>query len=170
VGAPGEDVQDQLGPVDDLQVPELGDGAHLRARKLALKDDQVGALLHGGDHEVLELAAADHVAGVQIASALGDHLDHLDPGRIGQLPQLGHRLLEILQAAGGDAYQDALARRSRDLAGVAVGGGGFLFEARQEGGEVEVEFVDRDRLFQVPGVAPGLFRFQPGQMEVARKA
>ena len=59
LGVLGEDVEDQRGPVDDLDLDLVLEVAQLRRGQLAVADHRVGA---GGDHDVaqlLDLAPAD---------------------------------------------------------------------------------------------------------------
>ena len=53
-GPLGEEVQDELGAVDDLEFGEVGDGAHLGGAELGVEDQQVRPQLQGLDDQFRE--------------------------------------------------------------------------------------------------------------------
>ena len=71
LGALGEDVEDELRAVDDLEVGLLGDAAGLRGRELAVEDQHAGVELHGADDDLLELALAHDELRDRCARAAG---------------------------------------------------------------------------------------------------
>src|SRR6266498_4854273 len=71
----GEDVQDQLRAVENLQVGGLVDGAHLGGREFAVEDDHVRAELQTADDDVVELALADQRLRVERRAALNDFVE-----------------------------------------------------------------------------------------------
>jgi len=87
-----EDIEDELRAVDHLQVGRFRQRAHLGRLQLAVEDDQVGAELHGAHEKLLELAASEHGAWIDLGAALNDAIEHGDVGRGRQLAQLGHGL------------------------------------------------------------------------------
>src|SRR5262249_44321511 len=58
LGAPREDVQDELGAIEDLEVGRLRDGARLRGRQVLIDHDEVRLEPRRADDEVLEPARA----------------------------------------------------------------------------------------------------------------
>ena len=77
----GEDVEDQRGAVDDLDLEAVLEVPQLAGLELAVADDGVGA---GGLHDLLEsvdLAAADVRRRVGLVAPLVDRLQHLRAGR-----------------------------------------------------------------------------------------
>ena len=91
----GEDVEDQRGAVDDLDLDLVLEVAQLAGRELAVADDGVGA---GGLHDLadrLDLAAADVGRRVGLLAALEDGLEHLGAGGLGEQRELGHRVLGV---------------------------------------------------------------------------
>jgi hypothetical protein len=61
--APREDVQDELGAIEDLEVGGLRELPALGGREIVVEDDHVHEQLHGAQVEFVELALAHHVAG-----------------------------------------------------------------------------------------------------------
>ncbi len=103
LGALREDVENELRPVDDLQVGHLGDRARLRRRKLAIEDEDVGVELDGAHDDLFELALAHHEPGIDVRAHLDDRVRRLDPRRACELAELAHALLglpERLRPAG----------------------------------------------------------------------
>ena len=90
-----EDVEDQLGAVEDLEGGGVGDVDGLRRRQVGVEDDEVGHELHGAEQDVLELALADEGARVGIAAHLHRRVDDLDAGGARQLPELRERGLGL---------------------------------------------------------------------------
>ena len=103
----GEDVEDQRGPVDDLDLEPVLEVPQLAGRELAVADHGVGA---GGLHDLahaVDLAAADVRRGVGLLPALVDRVEDLGAGRLGEQGELGHRVLGVLdRALGPDADED----------------------------------------------------------------
>ena len=101
LGVLGEDVEDQRGPVDDLDLDLVLEVAQLAGRELAVADDGVGA---GGLHDLadrVDLAAADVGRRVGRLAALEDRLEHLGAGGLGEQRELGHRVLGVRDGAAG---------------------------------------------------------------------
>ena len=77
----GEDVEDEGGAVDDLDLDDVLEGAALAGRELGVADDGVGAL---GDDDVAQLdglALAQVGRGVGVGAALHDAGEHLGARR-----------------------------------------------------------------------------------------
>src|SRR4051794_19947989 len=103
----GEDVEDQRGAVDGLDLELVLEVAQLARRELAVEDHRVGA--GGADDlaEALDLAAADVRRGVGLVAALVDRVEQLGAGRLRQRGELGHGVLGVLdRPLGPDADQD----------------------------------------------------------------
>ena len=99
LGVLGEDVEDQCGPVDHLDLDPILQVAQLRGRELAVTDHRVGT---GGDHhlaQLLDLAAPDVRGRVGSGAALDQALEHLGAGGLGEQLELGHRILRVDLAA-----------------------------------------------------------------------
>ncbi len=89
-GVLGEDIEDQRGAVDHLDLHRLFQRGQLRRGQFAVADHGVGA---GGQHHVAQLgrlARADVGRRVGLVAALDQPLEHLGAGRLGQRGQLGH--------------------------------------------------------------------------------
>ncbi len=97
----GEDVQDQGGPVDHLDLDDAFQAAQLARGELAVADHGVGT---GRGHDVGQLAglARTHVGSrVDPAAPLDETVEDLGAGRFRQPAQLPHRVLRAGQAALG---------------------------------------------------------------------
>ena len=102
----GEDVEDQRGPVDDLDLEPVLEVAQLAGRELAVADHGVGAGRLHDLADAVDLAATDVRRGVGRLPALVDRLEHLGAGGLGEQRELGHRVLGVLDGAvGPDADQ-----------------------------------------------------------------
>ena len=79
----GEDVEDEGGPVDDLDVlvDDLLEVGLLRGAELVVEDDEVGGVGAGKLRDLLGLAAADERARIGSSSASEEETGHLAPGR-----------------------------------------------------------------------------------------
>ena len=103
----GEDVEDQRGPVDDLDLDDVLERAPLAGRQLGVADDGVGAL---GDDDVPQLdglARAEVGAGVGLGPALDEAREHGRAGGLGQRGELAHRVVGVLGGAlGPDGGED----------------------------------------------------------------
>jgi hypothetical protein len=103
----GEDVQDQRGAVDDLDLGLLLQRAELARGQLAVADHRVGT---GLDHHVAQLgdlAAADERGGVGVAAPLDQPLEYLRARGLGEGGQLGQGVLRVGGGTfGPDADQD----------------------------------------------------------------
>src|SRR5208337_3617710 len=87
-GVLGEDVQDQRGPVDDLDLHDAFQPAQLARGELAVADHGVGAVRRDDVRELAGLARA-HVGGrVDPAAPLDEAVEHFGARRFGQPAQL----------------------------------------------------------------------------------
>jgi len=53
-----ENIQDQLRPIDDLELREIGDRCRLGRREILLEDEVLDAVLQGFNDDLFEFAAA----------------------------------------------------------------------------------------------------------------
>ena len=88
MGAPGENIQNELRAIDHFQVRHLGNGAGLRRGEILVEDDEVGSLLERAHHNLFQFALPEQVSLVPFVSALGDSIQHADPGGLSQFIQL----------------------------------------------------------------------------------
>ena len=95
-GAAAEDLQDQHGAVDDFQPAQrVGDVADLAAGQLAVKHGAFRAQRLGGKGCLLQLAAAQHDAGLRGLALLGDLRHGLHVVGFAQSRQLGKAALAV---------------------------------------------------------------------------
>ena len=166
----GEDVEDQLRAVEDLEVGGGGDVAQLARRQLAIEDEDVGAEVHGADDQLLELAPADAGAAVEARAALQSAVDHDEASGVGQALELGQAAGGATGIVQGDAHQDGALGALDMLEGRAAGELGL--EIGDEGVPVVAPGVDRRHVLDAPG--PILFRRgrreEVGVLDGAREA
>ena len=101
LGVLGEDVQNQRGPVDHLDLGLLLQGAQLARGQLAVADHRVGT---GVDHHVAQLghlAATDERGGVRPPAPLDQPFEHLRAGGLGERGELDQGVLRVRGAALG---------------------------------------------------------------------
>ncbi len=103
----GEDVEDQRGPVDDLDLDDVLQRAALGGREVAVDHDGVRP---GRAHELGELgglAGAEVGARVRVPAALEQPVEHDGPGRLGERGELAQGDLGVLGGAlAPDADED----------------------------------------------------------------
>ena len=103
----GEDVEDQPGAVDRLDLELVLEVAQLAGGQVAVEDHRVGA---GGLHDLaqpLDLAAPDVRRRVGLGAPLVDRVEHLRAGGLGEQRELGHRVLGVGHGAvDPHAHQD----------------------------------------------------------------
>ena len=140
-GVLGEDVQDQRGAVDHLDLQLLLQVAQLAGRQLAVADHRVGAGAVDQFGQLDDLARADVGRRVGAVAALDHRVQHHRAGGLGEPGELGHRLLGFV---GRRARPDAdehdpfeLELPVLDLGDVGELGGQAL-HAAQRGAVLEV--------------------------------
>ncbi len=82
-GPLGEDVEDDLGPVEDLDLDLVLEVLLLGGVEVTVEDDHVGPGRAGLARDLLDLAFADEPAGAEARPGLEDLSGHLGPGRRG---------------------------------------------------------------------------------------
>ena len=90
-----EDVEDQAGAVDDARLERALEIALLARTQRVVEDHQLGTTGRRGRGDLLGLAAADEQAGVGLAAAASDDVEHIGTGRTGQFDELGAVRLEV---------------------------------------------------------------------------
>ena len=98
-GVLGEDVEDQRGAVDHLDLELLLQLPQLAGRELAVADDGVGPGRLHRVAQLVDLAGTDVGGGVGLRAALDEGVEHLGPRRLGQPGQLVHRRTRLLGCA-----------------------------------------------------------------------
>src|SRR4051812_21388382 len=106
----GEDVEDQRGAVDDLDLEAVLEVPQLARRQLAVGDDGVGAGGLDDLPQAIDLAAADEGGRIGPLTALVDRVEDLRAGGLGEQRELRHGVLGVLdRALGPHAHEhDAL--------------------------------------------------------------
>ena len=85
----GEDVENELGAVDDAAGQPGFEVAQLRWRQVVVEEDQVGTGGGDGCLDLIDLALADEGGGVRPRSALGEDGGNGGSGAAGELLKLG---------------------------------------------------------------------------------
>src|SRR5690606_6781352 len=96
----GEDVEDERGPVDDLDLDDVLERTALGRCELAVDHDGVRAAGRDDVGELGGLARAEVGARVRLRAALDDAVEHLGPGRLGERRELAQRDLGLLGRRG----------------------------------------------------------------------
>lgn len=86
----GEDVEDEGGPVDDLDLDDLLQRGELRGGEFTVADDGVGAGREDDLAEFLGLAGTDVGGRVGFVPPLDEALEDFRSGGLGQCGELGH--------------------------------------------------------------------------------
>ncbi|OGR05026.1 MAG: hypothetical protein A3K23_04955 [Desulfobacca sp. RBG_16_58_9] len=167
-GPLGEEVQDELGAVDDLQFGEVGDGAHLGGAQFGVKDQQVGPRLQGLDHQLREPPFAHQKPGVEAGPALDDGLGHGKIRGAGQFGQLLHGVFGAFPVGAADPDEDgpllaAASRRRRRP-------GKFFLQGRHQGLKVQVQAARLPGLHDAPVMAVQGLGQQVGHLHRPRLA
>src|SRR5690606_10265745 len=164
----GEDVEDELGAVEHLQRGRGRDVARLGGGEVAVEDDHVRAELQAAQDDLLELAFAHQILGVELRSGLEDAVEHLDAGGARELLELPQRGLGFATALlDGHAHEDGLLL-AVDRAGGDAGGEPFL-ERTYLPAEVPTDLVDGGTPLDVPQPAVGILGHEVGELDRARQ-
>ena len=103
----GEDVEDQRGPVDDLDLDDVLEGAALAEGELAVADDCVGSLRNDDVTQLERLALAEVGRRVRPLATLDEPGEDRRSGGLGQGGELAERVLGVLgRALGPDTSED----------------------------------------------------------------
>ncbi len=141
----GENVEDQLGTVDDPQIQALSQVSGLGGGEILVEDHQVHARLEAADHQIPELSLSHHEPAVYPGAVLDDHVDDVDPGRAGQLLELCDGVLEIVGLASRRHRDQDRALPVADASGLG-GSRELLLEGADPVLEVQVELCRRGRI------------------------
>src|SRR5690606_4315278 len=92
--------QDELRPVDDLEIGLGRDAARLGRRELAVEDHRLRVEIDAAHHDFVELALPDHPTGIGAVAELDHGVYDLDPRRARQTLELGEPRARAGQGAG----------------------------------------------------------------------
>ncbi len=132
VSALGEDIEDELGAVEDLAGGEFFQVAPLGGGELVIEDDRGDLLDAALLGDVLGLALADIEGGGGLVEFLGDGADDIGAGGGGQLGELEEGVLEFpfINAIALEAYEEGLLPGPM-YDGIEHSGGGDLTRLRR---------------------------------------
>ncbi len=102
-GVLGEDVEDQLRPVDDARRERVLERALLRRMKLVVDEQHLGVVISVGRLQLLELALADVPPRIGVRALLDDLGDRRDAGRARELAELGELVRRRRRPVGSTA-------------------------------------------------------------------
>ncbi len=100
LGVLGEDVEDQGGPVDHLDLDDVLEVDELAGAELTVADHRVGARLQDDVPQLLGLAGADVRRRVGLVAALDDTVEDEGARRLGERGELREGVLGVLDRAG----------------------------------------------------------------------
>ncbi len=83
----GEDVENELGPVDNLQVGKIRDGATLRGGKLMIENEQICTDLEGPDDDVGKFPLPDDEFRIDLPAVLHNRVKYLNAAGSGEFFQ-----------------------------------------------------------------------------------
>ena len=96
----GEDVEDDLGPVDHLDAQELLQVPRLGGAEVVVEDDEVGLVRLDQLLQLLDLARADVRGDVRLLPLLEHAADDDQPGGLGQAPDLVQGVVGVTSLSG----------------------------------------------------------------------
>ncbi len=169
VCSPAEDVEDQLGPVDDFEVRHGRDRSGLRGRKVLIEDEEIHPVLKRLDHHLLQLAASEEILGMNRLWALNNRVQHDKARGASQIRQFHQRLFLIGDTVSGDADQNRLFLRVVDQMR-GPGPAQFLFESTEKLPQMHVALLQRDRLPDFIGFAGRIRRKNVRGVQLSRLA
>ncbi len=161
---PREDVEDELGAVDDAHLGDVADGLDLRRREVLVEDDQVRAELLGADDELLELAFAEKIPRIDVVRPLDHGVEHGDPVRAGEFLELLDGFFLFVPALLRYAHEDG-AVLFRDLDG-GLGPLHLAFDVGDEFGCIDVDRVHGLRGQDLVELLLGIRRNEIGDRDV----
>jgi|GEM_PF-4305367 len=106
VGPAGEDVEDQLRAVDDLQLSGLPDRAYLRGSQVLVENEEGSSGIHRVHDDFLEFAFPHQCFRVNRLQTLDNGVEHQHVARFGQLAQLFHRFFQLIFRFRPCAHED----------------------------------------------------------------
>jgi hypothetical protein len=113
----GEDLEDDLGPVEHTNLELELEVALLSRAQVVVADDQIECTLELELAQLVQLAHADEVGGVDSRASLDVGADDVGAGRPREIGQLGHLLANQFRRRSRQQQPDQvcpLARRPRD--------------------------------------------------------
>lgn len=143
--ASGENIQNELCAIDDLEIRHLGNGAGLRRREILVEDHQVGSFLKRAHHHFFEFSLPEQIPLISLVSALCNSVKYADPGGFGQLVQLFQMLLLFGMTLRCRADQNGRFAPAGDVM-VGVRSLQIAFEGMQESIQLKVQLMKRDGL------------------------
>ncbi len=118
-GVLGEDVEDQLGAVDDASGKCILERSLLDGIELVVDEQHLRAMIRVRGLQLLELPLADVAAGVGVRAALDRLRDRLDPGGARELAQLAELAFRVGSLGQHSEQQPALWLRAVPELGLA---------------------------------------------------
>ena len=169
MGATGEDVENQLGAVDDLEISQGGDGANLGRREILIENQQRRPLLQGPDDDLLELALPHEVLGVHPSGALNDAVENHHVGSAGQLRQFIEGVLDLLPGFLGNGNENGLLAGIGEIDRLGDLPLQFVIEGTEKNAQIEVEAGKRRERKASRRCAPRAPEEEGGRNELCRE-
>ena len=166
MGAPGENIQDELRAINHFEIRDLGNGASLRRGEILVEDHEVGSLLERAHHHLFQFAFSEQVSLEPFVGALGDAIQHADPGGFGQFFQLFQMFFLLGMTSGSRADQNGGFAPSGDVMR-AVRSLQIAIEPMEENVQLKVEIMERNRLQEPADFSLLIGREQMRQMQQA---
>ena len=120
-GVLGEDVENQLRPIDDARRQRVLERALLHRMKLVVDQQHLGVVISVGRLQLLELALADIPPRIGVRAPLDDLGDRCDSGRARELTELGELAVDVCALWQHREKQPTLGLRASPELGFACG-------------------------------------------------
>ncbi len=117
--APGENIENQLRPIDDLAIGALFDVPDLGGRQLAVDNHHVDRVARAFGCELVELASADERRRIRSGPLLNHSQHDNGTGRIGEASELIERTVRVHAAVIAEV-RDRRAPRARGVGVTAL--------------------------------------------------
>jgi len=139
----GEDVEDHLGAIEDLEVGEGGDRLRLRRGEVLEEDQGGGAAMEGGGDHLHQLAGTEDRPRVRATPVLDQRVEGFEAAGATQGRELRHRRLALRLRREAAQQQRPLpaGHRNRPVAARET-----RLHLLHHGGEIEDQVVEARRL------------------------
>ena len=111
LGVAGEDVEDQLGPVEHFDFEAFSKVASLAGMQVVIEDDDVGFVMGDEVFELLDFPLAEIRGHIRLFPPLGQAAGDPGPRRFGQAGDLVERIISFILSGKNNANENCLLAR-----------------------------------------------------------
>lgn len=147
-----KDVEDQLVPVDHLELGERGDAVELARGQFFVEDEHTRAKLPALHGDLLDLALSHEEFRMELLGSLNDRVKDRQADRIGEVLELGDPFFHVLRFARKHHYDEYALFSSFGLRHIKGSPllNEFTLQFVDEFGEVDVELVHGHGADEIP--------------------